>query len=123
MALSTVSSLHESFTSGVSLLSEEATAPEAVKNKSGSPSVPLGSDTDKPSLPAISEGAENAEDTQETSTKVEHTSAQPSMDTGGGQGDIAGQSEQGPAVEGAQPEEEGDDDEESDDDAILEVHS
>lgn len=125
MALSTVSSLHESFTSGVSLLSEESTAPEGMKDKSGSPSAPLGHDTDKRALPAISEDAEHIEDSKETPTKGEDPSVQPSVDTGDGQGDIIAKSGKGSAVEGAQPEEEGDDDEESgtDDDTVLEVHS
>ena len=125
MALSTVSSLHESFTSGVPLLTEEAAAPEGIKDKSSSPSVPLG-DADKPTLPAISEGGEHAEDSQMTPPKVEEPTAQPGGDAGGAQEGAAGKSEEPPASEGAKAEDErGDDGEESgtDDDAILEVHS
>ena len=119
MALSTVSSLNESFTSGIPLLSEEVGMPEAVKDKSGSPSVPLGGDEGKPSLPVISTDAEQVDE----NTKPQAEGTQNGEGGTGTQGrDAATKTEEHPAGEGA---EEGDDESESgtDDDAILEVHT
>ena len=124
MALSTVSSLHESFTSGVPLLSEEAAALDGIKDKSGSPSVSLGVGADNPALPAISEGAEHVEESQETPAKVEETTAQANGGTADAQQSATGNLEGDAAMEGAKGEDEGGDDESgTDDDAILEVHS
>ncbi|KZT72184.1 Metallo-hydrolase/oxidoreductase [Daedalea quercina L-15889] len=120
MALSTVSSLNESFTSGVPLLSEEVGMPDAVKDKSGSPSVPMGGDESKPSLPAISEDAEQAGKV----TKPQTEAPQDGEGTTGSQGEkAAAKLDENATGEGAEAD--GDDDSESgtDDDAILEVHA
>ncbi|TFY63158.1 hypothetical protein EVJ58_g3409 [Rhodofomes roseus] len=121
MALSTVSSLNESFTSGVPLLSEEAGLPDTVKDKSDSPAVLLGDEEGKPSLPAISEDAEHAED--EAGSKVEVTKDGGDVVEAPAGGETMKGTER-PAGEAAE-EGDGDDDSESgtDDDAILQVHA
>ncbi|KAH9839402.1 beta-lactamase-like protein [Rhodofomes roseus] len=121
MALSTVSSLNESFTSGVPLLSEEAGLPDTVKDKSDSPAVLLGDEEGKPTLPAISEDAEHAED--EAESKVEVTKDGGDVVEAPAGGETMKGTER-PAGEAAE-EGDGDDDSESgtDDDAILQVHA
>ncbi len=99
MAVSTVSSLSEAFTAGVSLQVEEpAPGGEGVKEKSGSPTLP--------SIP---------EDIKEGQTDVSMEDASKSAADKDGAG-AAGE-------DGADGhEEDGDDDDEDDDDAILAVH-
>lgn len=122
MALSTVSSLNESFTSGVPLLSEEGGLPETVKDKSGSPIVSLSGGESKPTLPAISEDAEHAEDAPEPQPQAEGSKG--GEDTVDAQTEGETKSADRHAGEGVE-EGDGDDDSESgtDDDAILQVHA
>ncbi|KAI0685337.1 Metallo-hydrolase/oxidoreductase [Cerioporus squamosus] len=100
MAVSTVSSLSEAFTAGVSLQTEES-APGGEDSKDGKPG--------SPTLPSI------PEDTKEGQEDASTEDASKSAASKDGAGEAA---ENG--VEGH--EEDGDEDEEDEDDAILQVH-
>ncbi|KAH9935599.1 Metallo-hydrolase/oxidoreductase [Fomitopsis serialis] len=124
MALSTVSSLNESFTSGVPLLSEEGGLPETVKDKSGSPAVALSGGESKPTLPAISEDAEHADDEPQAQPEAEGSKGGENPVDVDAQTD--GETKNADRHDGEGVEEgDGDDDSESgtDDDIILEVHA
>ncbi|KAI0674955.1 mRNA 3'-end-processing protein YSH1 [Trametes maxima] len=118
MAVSTVSSLSEAFTAGVSLHTEDAAhAGDAEKEKPGSSSSPLPSIAEHAAEDA-KEVEDNAVDSKDVDMKVKHHGDATAEEVGGAKEDLRSPAPGGEDNEGDDEDDDGDEEE----DAILQVH-